>query len=263
MKNNIAWAKAEICKLFDVVAEYKKKSKPLIHAFTEFGVKFGRKTNSVRNFYYTQLKIFENTPELSNKWGIDLSEHQKSEQKFFTEQELELSMDKISSFMKKGYSVRKACYEVACGDLHQMLRLQNKYHSQKQKTLPQKADNVLVMPSRKQTLSDSEINSLFMGLVKLVKRSAEESLGSDLLSQVQSANAELRKSIKNLSEKEREVKLLRKKFELLSNEKYKLKEELKNLRSQNVELLKTEPRPAKLDGLKTYIRKLGKQSATK
>ena len=67
----------------------------------------------------------------------------------------------------------------------------------------------------------------------------------------------------DLADKEREVKLLRKKFELLSNEKLKLKEEIKNLRSQNVEMLKAEQYPVKFNNLKSYLNQLDKKRAKK
>lgn len=264
MTKNIAWTKSEICKLFSLVEEYKQKNKSLLKAFELFATKFARKTNSVRNFYYSQLKIFENEPNLAKDFNINLEYHKKGEQKFFSSEELELSMSKIDTLLKKGFSVRKACQQVAGGNIAEMLRLQNKYHSEKHKKFESKqASKVLVMPARKAFLSESEINSLFLGLVRLVKKSAEESAEQNLGNQIKTANFELRKSIKCLAEKEREVTLLRKKFELLSNEKNKLKEEIECLRSQNVELLKAEPQKAKMTGLKKYISKFSNESAIK
>lgn len=266
MKRENSWTNTEIKTLFSLVANYKENNRPLLNAFKDFALKYSRKTNSVRNFYYAKLKEFETNLELCKDMGISLSLHQKTEQNFFSEEEFKISFKKINELIDKGYSVRRACYEVANGDLKQMVRLQNKFHNhvrKKQIKSMSNVDNVFVMPTRKQSLTEEEISSLFLGLVKLVKKSAEESLQENLLKEMQSANAELRKSIKNLAEKEREVKILRKKFELMSSEKCKLKEEIKCLRIQNVELLKMEQYPARLNNLKNYIKKLNKsQPAT-
>ena len=260
MKND-AWTKSEIATLFKLVEEYKFSHRPLIHAFTEFANRTARKKNSVRNFYYAQLKIFENTPNLCKEFNVNLNNHKKIEQKFFSEEELTENMEKINNLLKKGYSVRKACLSVSGGDINKMLRLQNKYHSEKHAQKTKKLGNVLFMPERKNSLSESDIQSLFLGLVKLVKKSAEENIENSLLIKIQSANAELRKSIKSLAEKEREVKILRKKFELLNNEKTKLKEEIQNLRSKNIALINSAPKSNKITGLEEYIKKITQKEA--
>lgn len=284
MKRTNSWKEQETFDLFKLVETYRKNNKPVVKAFEKYAIISGRKKFSIRNFYYSKLNEFEKKPELAKKFQIDFSGHSKSEQKFFTPQEVELSIKKINNLIEKGFSVRKACYEIACGDVKQMLRLQNKYRSlnckessESKKKIAQASDikqenrtgtkqktndmgNVLFMPNNKAFLSDNEITSLFMGLVKLVKKAAKEQCGLELLNQVQSANAELRKSIKSLADKEREIKFFQKKFELLTNEKLKLKEELSCLRSQNVELLKTEGSPIKINNLKNYINKLGRKT---
>ena len=84
------------------------------------------------------------------------------------------------------------------------------------------------MPKKKTALSDSEINSLFLGLVKLVKKAAEESAEASSLQEAKSANKSLREAIVALAEKEREVEILRQKFEVVKNEKERLKEKLQN-----------------------------------
>ena len=282
------WKNQNIFDLFKLVETYRKENKPIVKAFEKYAIISGRKKFSIRNFYYNKLSEFEKNQTLAEKFQIDFSKHNKNEQKFFTPQEAELSITQINDLMKKGYSVRKACYEIASGDVKQMLRLQNKFRSLNRKTnilgtenklknsitnkisfnngnsnqnsKQKEMGNVLFMPTNKALLTDSEITSLFMGLVKLVKKAAKEQYDLELLNQVQSANAELRKSIKSLADKEREIKFFRKKFELLSNEKVKLKEELSNLRSQNVELLKAETSPIKINKLKSYINKLGRKT---
>lgn len=296
-KSESAWSDQEVFELFKLIENYKKHNRAVIKAFEKYALISNRKKNSVRNYYYSKLKEFENNIELAQKFNINFKWHTKNEQVFFTPEETELSINEINNLLSKGYSVRKACFKVACGDVKKMLRLQNKYRSihrqldkenQKANSSKSKKDisksdfkkelfktsnfkankkgnlekeksgNVLIMPHHKSSLSDSEITSLFMGLVKLVKKSAREQCDLDMINEIQSANFELRKSIKTLAEKDREIKLFRKKFEILTNEKQKLKEELNNLRSQNAELINSETSPMRLNKLKSYINKLGK-----
>ena len=276
MKKNIKrWRDEEVYTLFKFVEKFKTNNQPLLKAFELFANEYKRKKNSVRNFYYLKLKEFEKNPILAQKLNINLIAHTKTEQKFFTIEETELSMNKINSLLKKGYSVRRACLEVAQGNIKEMLRLQNKYRSLKLKNkihdcfikiknskkqlfnnnskFQQKTSNILQMPNRNNpVLTDEEIKSLFMGLVNLVKKSAIEQFDKKIYKQLQDANFELRKSIKNLVTKEQEYLNLRKKFDLLSNEQNKLKEEITILRTQNATLLSNNFE--KINSLKKYLK---------
>ena len=274
-KNTNIWKEEEVYTLFIFVEKFKTNNQPLLKAFELFANEYKRKKNSVRNFYYLKLKEFEKNPILAQKLNINLIAHTKTEQKFFTIEETELSMNKINSLLKKGYSVRRACLEVAQGNIKEMLRLQNKYRSLKLKNkihdcfitiknsrkqlfdnnskFQQKTSNILQMPNRNNpVLTDEEIKSLFMGLVNLVKKSAIEQFDKKIYKQLQDANFELRKSIKNLVTKEQEYLNLRKKFDLLSNEQNKLKEEITILRTQNATLLSNNFE--KINSLKKYLK---------
>ena len=229
-KNTNIWKDEEVYTLFKFVEKFKTNNQPLLKAFELFANEYKRKKNSVRNFYYLKLKEFEKNPILAQKLNINLIAHTKTEQKFFTIEETELSMNKINTLLKKGYSVRRACLEVAQGNIKEMLRLQNKYRSLKLKNkihdcfiiiknsrkqlfdnnseFQQKTSNILQMPNRNNpVLTDEEIKSLFMGLVNLVKKSAIEQFDKKIYKQLQDANFELRKSIKNLVTKEQEYLL--------------------------------------------------------
>lgn len=274
-KNTNIWKDEEVYTLFKFVEKFKTNNQPLLKAFELFANEYKRKKNSVRNFYYLKLKEFEKNPILAQKLNINLIAHTKTEQKFFTIEETELSMNKINSLLKKGCSVRRACLEVARGNIKEMLRLQNKYRSLKLKNkfhdcfitiknsrkqlfdnnskFQQKTSNILQMPNRNNpVLTDEEIKSLFMGLVNLVKKSAIEQFDKKIYKQLQDANFELRKSIKNLVTKEQEYLNLRKKFDLLSNEQNKLKEEITILRTQNATLLSNNFE--KINSLKKYLK---------
>ena len=259
MTKNLAWTKAEICKLFDMVEKYRQNNKPLLSAFQDFANRFARKCGSVRNFYYSQIKMFEASPNLCKEWGINLENHKKTLPKPFSKEEEKRQMAQIEQFVEKGHSVRFACKTLAGGDITQMLRLQNKYHATRAKKAP---SNVVFMPSKKATLSENEISSLFLGLVKLVKKTAEEKAEESLKNKILSANFELRKSIKALADKQREVEMLRKKFEILTTEKQKMEEEISALRCLNVDLLKAPPHE-KMSDLKSYVKKLSQNPAIK
>ena len=261
MTKNLAWTKAEICKLFDMVEKYKKDNKPLMSAFEDFAGRFARKRGSVRNFYYSQVKMFEASPKLCKEWGINLENHKKNPAKPFSREEEQKVLSQIESLVQKGHSVRFACKMISGGDVTKMLRLQNKYHAMHPKKEP--ITNVVFMPQKKQVLSEGEISSLVLGLVKLVKKTAEEKAEENLKNKILSANFELRKSIKALADKQREVELLRKNFEILTTEKQKIEEEIKSLRCQNVELLKLQKNQEKMSSLKSYVKKLSQNPAIK
>ena len=91
---------------------------------------------------------------------------------------------------------------------------------------------ILKMPAKKSLLSDTEINSLFFGLVKLVKKSAEESAQMTLNRELKLANDTLRATIKKLAEAEREVENLRQKIAETKQQNRKLQFEAENLRCQ-------------------------------
>ncbi|MBR5012834.1 MAG: hypothetical protein IKY15_02730 [Clostridia bacterium] len=261
MTKNLAWTKAEICKLFDMVEKYKKNNKPLLKAFQDFADRFARKCGSVRNFYYSQIKMFEASPQICKEWGINLDNHKKKPAKPFSVQEEQKLLLQIENLVQKGHSVRFACKMISGGDVTEMLRLQNKYHALNAKKT--NLDNVVFMPQKKGSLSEGEISSLVLGLVKLVKKTAEEKAEESLKNKILSANFELRKSIKALADKQREVELLRKNFEILTTEKQKIEEEMKSLRCQNVELLKLHETQEKISSLKSYVKKLSQNPAIK
>ena len=261
MTKNLAWTKAEICKLFDMVEKYRQENKPLLKAFEDFANRFARKSGSVRNFYYSQIKMFEASPNLCKEWGINLENHKKTLPKPFSKEEEMRQMAEIERFVEKGHSVRFACKMLSGGDITKMLRLQNKYHATHAKK--NTASNVVFMPQKKASLSEGELSSLLMGLVKLVKKTAEEKAEENLKNKILSANFELRKSIKALADKQWEFELLRKKFEILTTEKQKMVEEIQALRCHSAQLLKSPMPNQKMSDLKSYIKKISQNPAIK
>ena len=192
--------------------------------------------------------------------------------KFFSKEEIESQIFEIVRLYNEGYSIRKACLKLANGNIDEMVRLQNKYRTLLKKqpqliaSFEQKLknegkelktvlpENVISMPNRKTKLSDSEINSLFLGLVKLIKNHAKQEVAGTLQKQNQLANQELRKMMVSISEKEHEIQKLRNSFELLKNENKKFEKKIHELRSENAKLIQGKS-SKKLNSFRQFAKK--------
>lgn len=267
MKIYSRWKDEEVKKLFDFIENGRKNNVPLIKLFSQYAHLTGRKPNSVRNYYYIELEALQEDESRTKKLGIDLSIHKKNDQKEFSDDETRELVMKILQMTSKGISVRKACLTLANGDITQMVRFQNKFRTvvvkQKElfdeclsklqtkdtKYISKRPDNVIAFRNNKTSLTDSDINSLFLGLVKLVKKQATEQATKNQEIEITRANNMLRKTLVSLRQKEDEIKSLQKNFKLLSKENEKLSEEIKLLRGKNAELLSSQ---TKMQGLKKF-----------
>lgn len=304
------WEEKEVKTLLNEVKDCCKKGLSLKDAFYLHAQKFGRKPNSVRNYYYHEISLLEKDSIRAEKVEFDKENHKISEIKFFSlEQEKEL-IKKIDTLVESGFSVRRACLTLANNDASKMLRYQNKYrnfkskqtlgskqtqnenfkeiqdeknsnkqtkqeetklkqadkpkieeeisfeklieksniqkinqnedclkkqqkifsqNSQNENSCLQKQDNI-VQFVKNPPLTDSDIQSLFMGLVRLVKRNAlqksKEEMGQTLLQ----ANRQLRQSIVLLAGKEKKLKNLEKEFKKIKQENTYLK--MRNIENQ-------------------------------
>ena len=73
----------------------------------------------------------------------------------------------------------------------------------------QEDDNLLMFPSStNKLLSEKEIMSLFLGLVRLIKRTAVAEVSTNLKSECEFATSTLDKSLKTIKEKDRQIELL-------------------------------------------------------
>ena len=259
MKIYSKWKDDKVIELFRFIEKGKSQNICLTKLFSEYAQKSGRMPNSVRNYYYNELENLINNPKRAKKLNIDVSLHQKNDSKEFSSQETKNLVLEILKKTAKGMSVRKACLSLASGDINLMVRYQNKFRSVVIKdkqlydecvgelssqgmnvSIKQKSNlpnNVVKFKQRQQFLTDSDINSLFLGLVKLVKKQAGEEVSKGLKIQNEKANTMLRKTLVELTEKENEIKNLRKNFKVLCDSNQKLKEELKVIRGKNAELL--------------------------
>lgn len=258
MKVYSKWKDSEVISLFKFIEQGKAQSVCLTKLFLGYAQKSGRMPNSVRNYYYSELENLLTNPKRAKKLGIDVGLHQKNDPKEFSCEETKELVMSILKLTSKGMSVRKACLTLADGDIALMVRYQNKFRTVvvKDKHLydscvnelsgqgvnikPQNnkmPSNVVKFKQRQSFLTDGDINSLFLGLVKLVKKQAGEEVSKGLKIQNEKANLMLRKTLVELSEKENEIKNLRKNFKVLTDSNQKLKEELKTIRGKNAQLM--------------------------
>lgn len=111
------WSDEEKELLFEEIKSAARTGAPLRLVFDKMGEALGRKPNSVRNYYYMQLRA--NTPEAPRAAPFAV----------FDEQEVDMLLRQVLSFKAQGKSVRAAVMELAKGDRTKMLRYQNKYRA--------------------------------------------------------------------------------------------------------------------------------------
>jgi len=178
------WTRAQI----DMLLERAKAGNIRTTAFDEIARITNRKPNSVRNYYYKNLA--------------------KEKTKFlpFSSAEIKNSLREIILGTSRGESVRSICLRLAAGDKSKMLRFQNKYrtilrgHPQKITAITNELEtqgylvksplksNVVMLPTRNnKNLTDVDINNLFMGLMRLIKKQAEDGMKN----QIESLKAEV------------------------------------------------------------------------
>lgn len=127
MDNN--WTIAETKELFDLSYRAAEDGKGLSFAFNKMAAKCGRSLNSVRNYYYSQLKMFTLIPGLAEDLGIKLVPGRRADFETFSDKEIDELLEYILTEKAKGVSVRAAIAKRSAQDAKKALRLQNKYRS--------------------------------------------------------------------------------------------------------------------------------------
>jgi len=123
------WTIQEMKRLFALCGEAQRQNKGLKTAFEAMAKETNRKPNSVRNYYYAQVKTLSLLPEYGKSLGISAVKHKKSSFTLFTEKEIEQLVKEALIRQSSGESVRAVTTDMANGDKSKMLRLQNKYRS--------------------------------------------------------------------------------------------------------------------------------------
>lgn len=236
------WSNFEIQTLFGVVEKYKKENKPLNLAFENYAIKTNRQTLSVRNFYYKMLKYYQNSPKKAKKDGINISLHYKKVAKKFTISEEKELVDKIEKLKKQGFSTRNACLKLSNNNPTLMLRYQNKYRyflNSKIKTKEKQEDNKIIKINeykKNRKLSDEDIKSLFLGLVKLIKTNALESVNENLKQENAENKIKLVNALNEINLKQNKIERLTKENNELFFKVKELDEKVNELRNKFLKL---------------------------
>lgn len=111
------WSETERARLFTEVTKAAQTGAPLRDVFEKTGEALGRKPNSVRNYYYMQLRPHYTDAPRAAPFET------------FTEQETDTLLRAVLTGKAQGQSVRAAVMALADGDRTKMLRYQNKYRA--------------------------------------------------------------------------------------------------------------------------------------
>ena len=123
------WNNQQIKTLFNIVEKNNKLGKPTLNSFDEYAKMSNKIIVTIRNFYYSFLKILKDNLSLQKELNINIHNHSiETFEHFDNLQSLKIK-NKIEKLTKQGMSVRGACLQLSNGDYKKMLRLQNKYRN--------------------------------------------------------------------------------------------------------------------------------------
>ena len=111
------WSDYEDRLLWETADEAQQQGLPLKAVFERISEKTGRRPNSIRNYYYAQVREKEGENAHTARFIP------------FTQSEVDTLMENVLRARTAGRSVRSCLQELAGGDHSLMLRYQNKYRS--------------------------------------------------------------------------------------------------------------------------------------
>lgn len=123
------WSLEETKSLFSLVERAYKNGDALSSAFSEMAIRSGKTVNGIRNYYYSQLRVFEMMPSVAVQLGINIISAKRASFELFTSGEIDELIEKVLVEKAKGKSVRAIIATLSGGDGKKALRLQNKYRS--------------------------------------------------------------------------------------------------------------------------------------
>lgn len=123
------WNVENTRKLFDLVYAAGEHGESLAKVFESLAKQFNVSAGSVRNYYYSQAKLFKMMPALAKEMGIRTIESRAKPFVTFEEDEARKLVEKAIIGKSNGISVRATIAEMSCGDEKLALRYQNKYRS--------------------------------------------------------------------------------------------------------------------------------------
>lgn len=216
------WSENQIVNLFKLVETNNKNNISTLDSFREFAKQTNRNALSVRNFYYQFIKQLQSDNNFAKKLNINLDNHKIQKFSHFNKESENNLKQKVDGLIKQGYSIRSACEILSNGNVKEMLRLQNKYRSLTKQATVIKFPSLTNNATKKSTLTDGEITSLFLGLVKLVKESAISNAKDDCEKYIQNKVTEKRREVILLEQKNLEINMLNKQVADLKNKNKEL-----------------------------------------
>lgn len=271
MENRIlGWSVEQVAQLCEMVNSCSDKN--LLGVFKNFANEHNKNMYSVRNFYYNLVRMAGADPRIKrvlddNKIALKLTSH------FSRNEELELLREVL---IDNGKSVRSVCFELAKGDKITAIRYQNKYRNllKSKPDLVQKISReirdlgyksrldsdgkILVLHDKnedKKYITDDEIQALFLGLVRMVKHSAEERLFEQQNIAQNQANAELQKVQLDARRKQVLIQELKAQNEMLKNKLQILTQDRQNEQAQ-YQKIKDLVDNNKMTALREFVSKL-------
>lgn len=229
-KEFCAWQDEEVKSLFKFVEVKKSEGLPLIKIFDEFAARVGRRQNSVRNYYYNEIKELTKNEKRKKQLKINISMHVAKTPEHFSKGEEQSVVNLIDKLVKEGYSVRGACLKLAGGDATKMIRFQNKYRLiKKLKTKGVQMGTIIKMPERKTVMTEEDIKALFMGILKLVKKQEAAKAKDEFEQKMSEANNKLKVAVDEIILKTEKIERLQDEIKLLKGRLEQTKEkEIKN-----------------------------------
>ncbi len=111
------WSDNENKLLWETADEAQQQGLPLKAVFEQIAEQTGRRPNSIRNYYYAQVRQREDGQEHAARFVP------------FTQQEVDWLMEQVLIARAAGQSVRSCLQKLSGGDHSLMLRYQNKYRA--------------------------------------------------------------------------------------------------------------------------------------
>ena len=111
------WSENENKLLWETADEAQQQGLPLKSVFEEIAQRTGRRPNSIRNYYYAQVRTREDGANHAARFVP------------FTQSEVDWLMEQVLTARAEGQSVRSCLQKLSGGDHSLMLRYQNKYRA--------------------------------------------------------------------------------------------------------------------------------------
>lgn len=111
------WSESENQLLWETADEAQQQGLPLKAVFERIAKQTGRRPNSIRNYYYAQVRQHEDGQTHAARFVP------------FTQQEVDWLMEQVLTARAEGQSVRSCLQRLSDGDHSLMLRYQNKYRA--------------------------------------------------------------------------------------------------------------------------------------